>query len=269
MKYHQILPPPHLRDYVRYYWALESTGRPDEQIHFVTIADGSPGIIFQQSPGASFQEGKQLSSVFLYGQSTAHTRIVSPATFSTIGVYFYPHALKSIFGMDSNELTNDCLDLDLFFNGQHLMERLDGAPDVDTKANILSECLWAQICRNDHHLQTATRHALQRIIQSHGNISMKELRHELRVSERTLERRFQEGIGLSPMLFGRICRFQASLNQLRRQSYDKLSDIAFEQEYADQSHFIRNFKEFTGLTPFQFRKSIHETVENFPVLVQS
>ncbi|MNY79127.1 DNA-binding transcriptional regulator ChbR [compost metagenome] len=71
------------------------------------------------------------------------------------------------------------------------------------------------------------------------------------------------------MLFGRICRFQASLNQLRAQSYDKLSDIAFEQEYADQSHFIRNFKEFTGLTPFQFRKSIQETVENFPVLVQS
>ena len=57
---------------------------------------------------------------------------------------------------------------------------------------------------------------------------------------------------------------QASLNQLRSQSYDKLSDIAFEQECADQSHFIRNFKEFTGLTPFQFRKSIQETVGELP-----
>ncbi|PSL23199.1 AraC family transcriptional regulator [Dyadobacter jiangsuensis] len=269
MKYHQIQPPPHLQDYVRYYWALESSGRPDEQVHFVTIADGSPGIIFQQAPGAFFQEGKELSSVFLYGQSTAHTRIVSPATFSTIGVYFYPHALKSIFGIDSNELTDDCLDLDLFLNGKQLMERLENAADVKAKAHILSECLWEQICRNDHMLQSATRYALQRIIQSQGGVSMKDLRLELQVSERTLERRFQEGIGLSPMLFARICRFQASLNQLRSQSYDKLSDIAFEQEYADQSHFIRNFKEFTGLTPFQFRKRIQETVENFPVLVQS
>ena len=269
MKYHQIQPPPYLQDYVRYYWALESSGRPDEQVHFVTIADGSPGIIFQQSPGASFQEGKQLAGIFMYGQTTAHTRIVSPATFSTIGVYFYPHALKSIFGMDSNELTDDCLDLDLFLNGKRLMERLESTSDITEKANILSECLWEQVCRHDHSLQAATRYALQRIIRSQGSISMKDLRQELQVSERTLERRFQEGVGLSPTLFGRICRFQASLNQLRSQSYDKLSDIAFEQEYADQSHFIRNFKEFTGLTPFQFRKSIQETVENFPVLVQS
>ena len=269
MKYYQIQPPPHLQEYVKYYWALESSGRPDEEILFVTIADGSPGIVFQQSAGASFQDGKQLSSVFLYGQSTAHTRIVSPATFSTIGVYFYPHALKSIFGMDSNELTDNCLDLDLFLNGKRLVERLESTTDVEEKANILSECLWEQVCHNDHALQAATRFALQRIIQSQGGISMKELRSELQVSERTLERRFQEGIGLSPMLFARICRFQASLNQLRSQSYGKLSDIAFEQEYADQSHFIRNFKEFTGLTPFQFRKSIQETVENFPVLVQS
>lgn len=269
MKYHQIQPPPHLQDYVRYYWALESSGEPDEQIHFVTIADGSPGIVFQQLEGASFQEGRQLSPVYMYGQSTRYTRIISPASFRTIGVYFYPHALKSIFGLDSNELTDDCLDLDLLLNGKRLMERLESTSDVEVKANILSECLWEQICRNDHTLQAATRYALQRIIQSQGNVSMKDLRQELQVSERTLERRFQEGIGLSPMLFGRICRFQASLNQLRAQSYDKLSDIAFEQEYADQSHFIRNFKEFTGLTPFQFRKSIQETVENFPVLVQS
>lgn len=269
MKYHQIQPPPHLQDYVRYYWALESSGRPDEQVHFVTIADGSPGIIFQQSERASFQGGKQLPPVFMYGQSTEHTRIISPSTFSSIGVYFHSHALKSIFGMDSKELTDKCLDLDLFLNGKQLVERLESASSVEAKANVLSECLWEQICHNDHALQSATRYALQRIIQSQGGISMKDLRFELQVSERTLERRFQEGIGLSPMLFARICRFQASLNQLRSQSYDKLSDIAFEQEYADQSHFIRNFKEFTGLTPFQFRKSIQETVENFPVLVQS
>lgn len=268
MKYHQFSPPPHLQEHVRYFWALESSGQPDTPLHFVTIADGSPGIIFQQTTGgASFQGDKQLSPVFLYGQTTSHTRIVSPANFSTVGVYFYPQALKSIFGMDSQELTDDCVDLDLFLNGTRLRERLENEATAEAKVRVLSACLWEQLCRRDGALQAATRYALQRLIQSQGNISMKELRNELQVSERTLERRFQEGIGLSPMLFARICRFQASLNQLRSQSYDKLSDIAFEQEYADQSHFIRNFKEFTGFTPFQFRKSITETVENFPVAI--
>ncbi|WP_353719318.1 helix-turn-helix domain-containing protein [Dyadobacter sp. 676] len=269
MKYHQIQPPPHLQEYVRYYWALESTGSLGEEIHFVTIADGSPGIIFQQSDRASFQEGKRLSPVFMYGQTTGHTRIVSPSSFNTIGVYFYPHALKSVFGMDSSELTDNCLDLNLFLNGRRLVERLEDAVTIETKVDVISECLWEQVCRHEHSLQATTRYALQRIIRSQGAVTLMDLRQELKVSERTLERRFQEGIGVSPMLFARICRFQASLNQLRSRSYGKLSDIAFEREYADQSHFIRNFKEFTGLTPFQFRKSICETVENFPVLVQS
>jgi AraC-like DNA-binding protein len=84
------------------------------------------------------------------------------------------------------------------------------------------------------------------------------------LSERTLERRFKQSIGISAKLFSRICRFQESLNQLRKNKYDKLSDIAYENGYADQSHFIRSFKEFTGVSPFDYRKQLKEVAENFP-----
>jgi len=69
---------------------------------------------------------------------------------------------------------------------------------------------------------------------------------------------------MSPKLLTRIIRFQAALKQLRNHSFSRLSDIAFEQEYADQSHFIRAFKEFAGDTPNRFYKSTLEMVENFP-----
>jgi AraC-like DNA-binding protein len=270
MKYHQFPPPPHLQDYIRYFWGLDSSEDTDAPVTFVTVVDGSPGIVFQQSSGGpSFQEGKALPSVFMYGQSTAHTRISSPAHFSTIGVYFYPHALKSVFGFDSNELTDGCLDLDEFLAGSRLLERLGNEESMAAKVNVLAECLWEQASKRDNRLHAATQYALQRLIQSQGSVSMKELHREIQISERTLERRFRESIGLSPMLFARICRFQASLNQLRSRSYDKLSDIAFEQEYADQSHFIRNFKEFTGFTPHKFYRNTLETVENFPIEIHS
>jgi AraC-like DNA-binding protein len=56
-------------------------------------------------------------------------------------------------------------------------------------------------------------------------------------------------------LFARICRFQASLNQIRNNDYCRLSDIAYENEYADQSHLIRAFKEFAGISPNKYQNS--------------
>jgi AraC-like DNA-binding protein len=47
-----------------------------------------------------------------------------------------------------------------------------------------------------------------------------------------------------------------------------LSDIAFENGYADQSHFIRAFQEFAGFTPNQYQKQLLEVVANFPQLLR-
>jgi AraC-like DNA-binding protein len=100
------------------------------------------------------------------------------------------------------------------------------------------------------------------IHQSDGNISLKNIQKDLQLSERSFERRFKQCVGVSPKLFSRICRFQASLAQLRKNGYNKLSDIAYENEYADQSHFIRAFKEFAGFSPVQYQKKSKEVVEN-------
>jgi AraC-like DNA-binding protein len=54
------------------------------------------------------------------------------------------------------------------------------------------------------------------------------------------------------------------MNQMRSNRYDKLSDLAYENDYADQAHFIRVFKEFTGFSPLEFKKQSNEAVENFP-----
>lgn len=72
---------------------------------------------------------------------------------------------------------------------------------------------------------------------------------ELHLTERTFQRKFEKGIGISPNLYRRICQFNAAFQQLNNRRFHKLSDIAFQNEYVDQSHFIRSFKEFTNLTP--------------------
>lgn len=270
MKYEQIQPPQYLQKYIRYFWTLESNGTVTETKNFRVIADGCPGLIYQQPDKGTFsQNKKQLPETFLFGQATKHAEICLQGSFSTIGVFFYPHALNSVFGFNAAELTNSCLDLNLTALKQNffLSDQLSGAISTVNKIEVLSSYLFSQIRKNTVHQTRGMQHALSKIIHSKGSISLKQLQLELQLSERSFERKFKSYVGISPKLFSRICRFQTSLNQLRERSYTKLSDIAFENDYTDQSHFIRSFKEFAGFSPNQYQKQSNEVAENFAELI--
>jgi AraC-like DNA-binding protein len=62
---------------------------------------------------------------------------------------------------------------------------------------------------------------------------------------------FLQYTGLPPKLFCKINRFQHSLNLVNANGQN-LTNIAYESGYFDQSHFIREFKSFTGITPNSF-----------------
>ena len=67
-------------------------------------------------------------------------------------------------------------------------------------------------------------------------------------------RLFRQEVGISPKKFAKIIQFQASLEQLSKEEYFKLSQIAYDKGFADQSHFIRIFRQYTGNTPSAFVK---------------
>ena len=72
------------------------------------------------------------------------------------------------------------------------------------------------------------------------------------MSERTFQRLFESNVGISPKMFSRICQFHSAFQQLDEGRFTKLSDIAYQNGYADQSHMIRTFKEFTNVSPKEY-----------------
>ena len=83
-------------------------------------------------------------------------------------------------------------------------------------------------------------------------------------SQKHLIHQFKTFFGLTPKVLHRIFRFNQILRQIQNKDYLEWSGIAYEFGYSDQSHFIKEFKEFSGFNPQQFIKSdFHKGEPNF------
>jgi transcriptional regulator GlxA family with amidase domain len=105
------------------------------------------------------------------------------------------------------------------------------------------------------HLLSANeiaKESVELLFQMKGQISVVELAQRLGISKRNLERRFSQEIGLSPKQLAKTIRLQALLKMLNQSQSKSLTELALECGYYDQAHFIKDFKEFTGLSPKQF-----------------
>jgi len=265
MKYHQVSPPDRLKPWVRYFWVLENDGVNDVNQVLSPLADGCPGIIFQHSSKGHFHDPlkEKLPEIFLYGQTIRPSELYLRGQFKTVGLCFYPSTLRPLFQFDASELTDSCTDLSLLMC--HLKEPLLNSQSTTDQIEIFSSHLQTLLRKKDSNVDRVIEYAVSRIAESNGSMPLKSLQKELQLSERGLQRKFDQHVGISPKLFSRVCRFQASLVQLRNNNFDNLSDIAFDNGYADQSHFIRTFKEFSGFSPLQFRKSKRKLTSNFAV----
>jgi AraC-like DNA-binding protein len=191
--------------------------------------------------------------------------------FRIIGLHFYPHVMKSLFGFHANELTDTCVDLSLLpdISNMNLTEQLLNTHTVEKQIHIISEYLLHIIKKNNVQVDELMHFAIRHLIKSNGEVQLRELQRILNLSERTFERKFEQYVGISPSLFARICRFQSSLNQLKNKNYFKLSDVAYDNSYSDQPHFIRSFKEFSGQSPSKFQKQSQQLVQNTPVFIKA
>jgi transcriptional regulator GlxA family with amidase domain len=87
------------------------------------------------------------------------------------------------------------------------------------------------------------------VLQRHGRLTVECLAHAAGVSRQRLTRAFRERVGISPKLYCRLARFQSALGYVRRGRNVAWAQLAAELGYADQSHMIAEFREFSGLTP--------------------
>ncbi|MBX3083244.1 MAG: AraC family transcriptional regulator [Anaerolineae bacterium] len=114
----------------------------------------------------------------------------------------------------------------------------------------------ARPSRDEQLLQTATK----QIFAVHGQLPMTELAATCHLSTSQLERRFKQFTSMTPKQLSRLVRFGAVVESLLTNPNQSPNDLAFNFGYADQSHFIHDFKSFAGYTPGDYAQTVKQII---------
>jgi AraC-like DNA-binding protein len=256
MKYYTILPTAALAPYVRFYWVLEGFASAEEPYIYRSMADGCMEMIFHYQ--GKFDEllinGEQIASVTagIDGPSRNFSRFITAQNFKIFGAYLYPFASSILFGLPAVAIVNQQPDLIsvLGRQGRELEQRIFGANDNTERVEILSKFLEARLEAGKLY-HPAVFSSINYIIESKGTVTVDTLSKSHFLSTRQFERTFKEYAGFAPKLYSRIIRFQSAINEYTNKSLT-LTQIALKCGYYDQSHFIHDFKEFSGYHPKSF-----------------
>jgi AraC-like DNA-binding protein len=189
--------------------------------------------------------------ISIYGQIDRHFTAIHYPGFYSLGVLLKPTALSKLLRVDMGELTNKAFEGQLICKDlKQLHNLLEEAPSVKGKIDWLNKYFTKAF---SHTSATDTlADATLRSIQRNAAVSIKKMAHDLSVSERYLETQFKKLVGVSPKTYSLIIRFKRMEQVLIQKSTSQWEQLNFVNEYYDQSHFIKDFKRFTGHTPSDY-----------------
>lgn len=111
-----------------------------------------------------------------------------------------------------------------------------------------------QQCYIENTQRSICQNAVHCIAQYRGTLPISELSQKMGYSARYLGRVFNQGVGISPKKFSEIIRFQQVLSDVRGNKH--LVDIAGDLDFCDQSHLLKMFKQFVGMSPQAYLKTL-------------
>lgn len=244
---------PSLTDYIRTVLIIEGFA-PDSDSSVPLFTNGMPALycrIQKDRPG-----DEQVLQLTLFGQSVPEACWTADENSTVIAYFFKPFALTTLFNVPASQLVKS--PVDLFTWNVHqvnaLRTQLCYAASTAAKVEALDNLL-IHLSGENHQACNVIRFATDHMMENSGPEMLAATLKKLNIHERTFQRMFKKYVGVTASHYRRICQFQLSFEQVRSGTFDTLTDVAFDNGFTDQSHFIRSFREHTSVTPRHYLKS--------------
>ncbi|AZA83750.1 AraC family transcriptional regulator [Chryseobacterium lactis] len=254
MDYQIFQPHADLAPFIKCYWTLDSPKQDNPQAQTI-VPDGCMEMIFHYGDLYNqYIDGKAViqprSCVF--GQLTQPLQIEPTGITGIFSVRFHHDGFMPFATLPIKEMDDKAVSLEKLFgtDGVELEQKVLLAQNIQEKINVVEAFLLERI--NAEAVDRILQSTIDLLLTMNGQIPVNQISEQTKMSKRKLERKFASSIGLSPKQLSKIIRLQKVLKLLLNKEYTTLTALAHESEYYDQAHFIKDFKEFTGLTPREF-----------------
>ena len=256
MNYQVYTPCPDLQPFVKCYWSLEDDAKK-EPVKQRVLPDGCMEMIFHYGDPYRqyFEDGSSITQPrsFLFGQITKYIEIAPTGISGIISARFLPDGIFPFINMPVSTLENKAVSLREIFTdeGKIFEEQVINASDLQGRIKLIETFLLAKLAEQPA-IDAITKSCVDIIFQSQGQIGLAALADKMNIHRRNMERKFTSVIGISPKQLARVARLQAALKMIQQKKFNSLTEIAYEMGYFDQAHFIKDFREFTGISPKSF-----------------
>jgi AraC-like DNA-binding protein len=187
---------------------------------------------------------------FVAGLDDTYSVVESEIPGAAIQVDFTPVGARQLLQLPMHLVSKRAVELTdlLGSRADRLVEQLAEAPDWHSRFLTLDNFLLSRIRR----YRRSTREidwAWRQLDLSGGSVRVQKISEQLGWTRKRLVKAFRDEIGIPPKILARVLRFRRALAEFSAQTIVDFSQVAAESGYSDQAHMIRDFKDFSGLTP--------------------
>ncbi|MBD3419209.1 MAG: helix-turn-helix domain-containing protein [Chitinivibrionales bacterium] len=257
MNYEIRKPAPSLAPYVRYYWALD-VSNPDVIHPYRVIPQGCVELMFfYREPYYAINSAENRLSLLPYsiisGQQHSWFELQAAGSIGLFSVLFKPHGAHAFLRLPLSALTDRSIPFEDLAGREalELENKVVSANSIDERVKCIESFLLKRIPEKTDDLRRMD--AVQETIRAlRAETSVEDLASRACLGYKQLSRIFTRFIGMTPKQYLKIVRFQHSLHVKQHAPHISLTRLAMNCGYYDQAHFIRDFKEITGMTPRRF-----------------
>ena len=187
---------------------------------------------------------------FVAGLDDTYSLVESEIPGAAIQVDFTPLGARQLLQRPMHLVSKRTTALNdlLGSKADRLVEQLVEAPDWHSRFLTLDNFMLSRI-RVSKHPAREIDWAWRQLDLSRGSLRIEKITEQLGWTRKRLVKTFRDEIGIPPKALARVLRFRRALAEFKPQTIVDFSQVAAECGYSDQAHMIRDFKDFSGLTP--------------------
>jgi AraC-like DNA-binding protein len=257
VNYETFQPHPDIASLVKCYWTLEIPASPDTPKQRV-VPDGCIEMMFILGDDVKRYTSEKKFIIqprsLVLGQITKPFYVQPTGHVNTFAVRFYPYGFANFVTTPIKELANKETPVHELFGksvAKELERSIVKATNTTKRIKIVEKFLRARLLDRGT-IDSIVKTTIDAILSTRGSTPINSILLKDLSKRRQLERKFLKQVGISPKQLGKVIRLQAALKVLLRTKREKLTAIAYDSEYYDQSHFIKDFKKLTGTNPGDF-----------------